>query len=116
MESKKCILMVRVSTEEQSVSEFPDLKLPGREIDKFKINKLFLNKEDHNLSNFLLFQALLKKVDKELFLLPMKERILVYLVFDSNKKFVGQYTLSNTGYGDFNCHNLLWTCRMKQTV
>jgi hypothetical protein len=87
---------------EVTVSEYPDLKLPYREIDKFKINKKFTDKKNI-LSNFLLFQALLSKVDKELYLLPKKEHILVYSVFDSKKKFVGQYTLSDTGFGDFNC-------------
>jgi hypothetical protein len=86
------------------MSEFPSLELPTRISDKFKLNKKFINPDDKKISHFHLFQLILSKVDKELYLLPRREQYtFVYSVFDSKKKYQGDFTLLDTGFGIGNC-------------
>jgi hypothetical protein len=81
------------------LSEFPSLQIPIRVIDEFKVNKTFLNSDNKKLSHFHLFQLILSKVDNELYLLPQSGRTMIYSVFDSKKKYQGDYTLLDTGFG-----------------
>jgi hypothetical protein len=85
------------------LSEFPSLQIPIRVIDEFKVNKKFINSDNHKLSHFHLFKLILSKVDNEVYLLPKSVRTMIYSVFDSNKKYQGDFTLLDTGFGIGNC-------------
>jgi hypothetical protein len=85
------------------LSEFPNLQITRNKIDGFKINKKFINSDNHKVSHFHLFKLILSNVDKEVYLLPKSNRTMIYSVFDSNKKYLGDYTLLDTGFGIGNC-------------
>jgi hypothetical protein len=88
--------------EKVTLSEFPTLKIPRNEFDNFKVNNQFI--VDKKQNHYILFQLILSKVDKELYLLPRREyNILVYSVFDSKKKYQGDFTLMDTGFGIAKC-------------
>jgi hypothetical protein len=85
------------------LSEFPSLQIPRNIIDGFKVNKTFINSDNGRLSHFHLFQLILSKVDNEVYLLPQFGRTMIYSVFDSKKKYQGDFTLLDTGFGLGNC-------------
>jgi hypothetical protein len=88
---------------QSKLPEFPTLQIPRNKIDEFKVNKTFINEDNKRLSHFHLFQLLLSKIDNEVYLLPQFGRAMIYSVFDSKKKYQGDFTLLDTGFGIGNC-------------
>jgi hypothetical protein len=75
----------------------------------FNGNKRFVVEDNDNklyiyFSHNLLFDLILRKVDKECYLLYNSgEKHTVYSVFDSSKKYIGDFTLLDTGFGIGKC-------------
>jgi hypothetical protein len=97
--------------EKIELPDFPTLQIPQNISYNFKVNKNFINSDDKKLSHFNLFNLIFSKVDKEVYLIPKMERVsVIYSVFDSNKKYQGDFSLLDTGFGIADCQiNPQWT-------